>query len=180
MLFFNRIKKIINYIISIKNKRIKNPICRIEEFDFDDKIISLYCRGINSLIKLTLDEIINDSVMLTNLSSKQASWVGFYYGKHYQNLMNEKKYCFNVSNFTIDISSKPEKYNIIMLNRFGHLIYSNQNNGLARAVLPINAINTNIITQFSPMQACYIGVLAGIFASKNTARKSAMYLKTIK
>src|SRR5579872_4106610 len=70
-----------SFISKIKLNR--KPFCRIEEINPTKGTATIYCKWINSPIKLTLNEIINDRVILSNLPSQQAVWVGYYYGKYY-------------------------------------------------------------------------------------------------
>ncbi len=186
VLLYNRTKKLIyaffNFVKSIKYKIINEiTLCHIEEINLTEKTIIIHCKGVDAPIKLTLDEIINDPIILANLSSKQASWIGYYYGKHYSELINEKNVYSNILNFSIDDASG--KSQIIMLNRHGHLIYSNQNN--IYTISPINAMRSEtIITQFTPIQACYIGLLAGACNPKKinhkTDRLTKAHLKIVK
>ena len=163
------------FIKSIKSKIISEvTLCRIEEINLTEQTIVIHCRGIGAPIKLTLDEIINDSIILANLSSKQASWIGYYYGKHYSESINKENGYPNILNFTID--EEPGKNNIIMLNRHGHLIYSSQDKN-THTISPINAMRSeNIIRQFTSIQACYIGILAGISNKNKINHKSSAHL----
>ena len=176
--FYHRIKKFIKHKIS------KQPLCSIEEINLTKKTIIIHCRSIDAPIKLTLDEVINDPAILANLSPKQASWIGYYYGKYYRELISEEKNCSNIFNFTIDESL--EKYNIVMLNRDGNLIYSSCIDNITHTISPINAIRSeNIIMQFPSIQACYIGILAGTYNLKKGHQKtfsslSKAQLKVIK
>ena len=179
VLFYCRIKKFIKHKI-IREK----PLCSIEEINLTKKTIIIHCRSIDAPIKLMLDEVINDPAILANLSSKQASWIGYYYGKYYRELLREENNCSNIFNFTIDESL--EKCNIVMLNRHGNLIYSSRVDNITHTISPINALRSeNIIMQFTPIQACYIGILAGTYNLKKCNQKtfsplSKAQLKVIK
>jgi len=157
----------LNCIRFIKYKLTNETIfCHIEEIDLTKRTIVIHCKGINAQIKFTLDEIISDPVILTNLSPTQASLIGYYYGKYYTELIKDNNRY--IMNFSIDES--PNKFNIIMLNRNGNLIYSNHENN-THTISPINAMRCiNIITQFDSTQACYIGILAGINAHKKAIK----------
>ena len=163
-----------NIIVFIKNKFLAhtNPFCRIEELDLNNKIITIHFRGINAQIKLTFDEIINDSVILSNLAPQQASWIGYYYGKHYSDLINKNSNYANFFDFSID--DQDEIFHILMINRHGHIIYSNKDNNKTNTISPTDAIkNENIINKFSSIQACYIGILAGTASNKISEKKTS-------
>lgn len=133
----NSVEKIFKFIKSIKYKRInKLPLCRIEQINLIKKIITIHCKGIDSPIKLTFNEIINDSIMLSNLSPKQASLIGYYYGKHYKELISEKGNRRDIFNF--DINESLGKYHILMLNRDGNLIYGNHDGNATHIISPMN------------------------------------------
>lgn len=154
-----------NFSNHIRNKFLTkaNPVCRIEEINLERKNIVIHCRGINSPIKLSLDEIIHDSMILSNLSPKQASWIGYYYGKYYKNSINNKKNYNNFIDFSIDEES--DKFKIKMLDRQGNVIYSHDDKFYT--IQPIKALNNeSIINNFTPIQACYIGILAGTAPKK--------------
>lgn len=64
-----------------------------------------------------------------------------------------------------DFSLQPTigKYNIMMIDRQGQLLYSKPNNDSIMVISPELAVRNNkLISQFDPIQACYIGLLAGI------------------
>lgn len=166
MYIFNRIKtkiySIFDYIrssIEIINK--KRTLCRIEEINILKKFIIVHCLGVNAPIKLSFDDLISDYVLLSNLPPKQASWIGYYYGKYYNDLINNKHKCITKFDFTEESSTG--KFKILMLNRKGDLIYTDKEGIKSHIISPINAMNNEaIIANFDPIQACYIGVLVGI------------------
>lgn len=154
-----------NFYKNIRNKFTykSDPMCRLEKIDLAKKIIIIHCRGLISPIKLSLDEAIYDSMILSNLTSKQASWIGYYYGKYYKNSINDKKNYNNFSAFSIDEGSNIFK--IKMINRQGNIIYSYGDK--LYTIQPIRALNDeSTIKNFNPIQACYIGILAGTSTKK--------------
>jgi len=188
MIFYNKIKLITDRMLKFKNKLINKVIhnrdntCRIEKIDISKRIIVIHCRGVNAPIRLSFDELINDNILLSNLSPKHASWVGYYYGKYYIDLIRSKHN--RTTEFDYSIENSTGKFKVIMLNRKGDLIYTDNHYDKNHVISPINAMaNDIIIANFDPIQACYIGILAGtkqknnhkiIINSKNT------YLRLIK
>ena len=172
-----------NFSNHIRNKFFikANPVCRIEEINLEKKMIIIHCRGINSPIKLHLAEAIHDSMILSNLSPKQASWIGYYYGKYHKNLTNNKKNHGTFIDLTMD--EKPSKFKIQMLDRQSNIIYSCDKSHYT--IQPIKALNNeSIINNFTPIHACYIGILAGTSPKKTIDNRpnhvSKINLKIIK
>lgn len=177
MLLYNHIKKLSSdfyrllllsiYKITGKGK----PLCRIEEINILKKTIVIHCRGVEGSVKLSFDEIINDPVMLSNLSSKHASWIGYYYGKHYCNLIREKQKNNASPNFDFSINRFPSQLVITMLNRQNDLVCLDKENNTTCTISPVSAMaNERLIKKFDSIQACYIGILAGTSNSKKINR----------
>src|SRR4029077_19362622 len=92
MLGYKKIKELFLRLFALiirKTKLDEKPLCSLEEINLHHKTISINCKGVRVPIKLKFDEIINDFVILANLSSKHASWVGYYYGKYYSGLITQ-------------------------------------------------------------------------------------------
>lgn len=179
-------KKILNFLKSIFYRAFKSnsSLCHIEEIDLVRNVIVIHCRGVDAPIKLSFDEIINDSVMLSNFSSKHASWIGYYYGKYYKGLVNQKRHC-NIP-FSFSQTTPHEKCSVTMVTRHGNLVYVNHATNTTHTMHPIRIMaNKDLIMRFEPMQACYIGILSGISEEKISNPKSsslprAMQLKLVK
>lgn len=171
----NNLKYFKNAFLSLK----KSPLCRIEEIDLIKNIIVIHCRGVEAPIKLSFDEIINDTEMLSNFSSKHASWIGYYYGRYYHELLSKK------CNYSIPFGlsgNHQAKCNITMVNRQGYIIYIDKKENTIQTMLPINILaNESLILRFDPIQACYIGILSGISKAKMKIHKpSSRQLRLVK
>ncbi len=164
----------------------KTYLCRIEKIDFPKKIVIISFRGMNFAIKINFNEIIMDSIILSNLSPKHASWIGFYYGKYYCDMIDKRNPCAAIDNFYFFIESATEKFNSIMLDRYGDLIYLDIDSNITRTASPINIMrDEKIIMRFDPIQACYIGILAGTSRKKKMSQKEILssnisYLRLVK
>lgn len=139
----------------------------------------IHCRGIDAPITLSFHEIINDPVLLSNFSSIHAAWIGYYYGKYYKELIKEK------GNYSVpfSLSSNPahEKNCILMLTRQGNLVYLNHATNVAHTAHPTRIMaNMNLIIRFEPMQACYIGILSGLYKEKKVISRSSVQLTLVK
>lgn len=83
------------------NKRVKRirdfsktrtkPLCSIKKMGFARKKAILGCRGIvKTHVILKFNELIFYSVILTNLSSTPAAWIGYYYGVYSEEFKYKK------------------------------------------------------------------------------------------
>ena len=183
MLLFDVFKiKIFNYakflrrnlcLILQKNK----PLCHIEEIDMTKKIIIVYSRGVAAPIKFTFDEIIQDVAVISNLSSQQASWVGYYYGICYQRELDAQKNNKIKNKIEFSLSNSEKKYKIMHQNRSGNLTYldTDHNKIYTKSIINILAI-PSLIMEFDPIEACYIGILGGIFIFKSSSEKIINFL----
>ncbi len=162
--YYRWIKSKVSHVLSSKNY-----LCRIEEIDLTKNIIIIHCKWIESPIKLTLDEVINDTDLLSNFSPKHASWIGFYYGKYYNKLISQNRYSTASLQFNHDESIN--KFNIQSVTRHGYLIYIDNETNTHHSMHPVTIMATNhLINKFNPLQACYIGILSGISKAKLSAR----------
>ena len=166
------------FIISqITNGRI--PLCSIEEIDLTHRTVAIHCKGVRVPIKLTFDEVINDYMILSNLSPKHASWVGYYYGKYYTDLISQNTGHHDSLNFDFSTNASSGKLNILMLARNSDLIYLDKNDK-SHIISPIKVVTQeNLIAGFDPIQACYIGILAGTSRSKKRKNESHTSLHNV-
>lgn len=148
------------------------PTCRIEEIDTTKQIVIIHCRGIDAPIKLKLSEAISDLVILTNLSPQHASWIGYYYGKSYINTtVSQGKHINAHDLLQNDIESD---YKILYQDRRGNICFQNRSDNQLQMSSPIKLIsNSSLMNKFSAQQACFLGIQAGIAASKKMHNHSA-------
>ena len=125
----------------------------------------MHTRGINIPFSLRFDAIIKEEALLNSFSSRHASYIGYYYGIHNGRSIENTNakgyfYCFT--------DSPSNKYTIRGLDRHRNLIYIDQihKNQMTRSPDQIMAL-TDVIMDFPPAQACYIGILAGINHAKS-------------
>ena len=143
----------------------KNYLCRVE--DINENGVAIYSRGTRLAMYLNFNTIMNDLYILENCPPKQAALIGFFYGKYYYNMLDQKNHYQAPFNFFKNTSLT--KYLITAIDRKGNLSYLDQNSGLQTAKQPIEIVtNHNLIGQFTSLQAFYIGVLSGITQAKST------------
>src|SRR3990167_4921549 len=182
MMPYKRMKAFISNlsgIIFCQTTRDRIPLCSIEEIDISQKTVSIHCKGVRTPIKLTFYEIINDDMILSNLSPKHASWVGYYYGKYYTDLISQNTGHHDSLNFDFSTNASSGKLNILMLARNSDLIYLDKNDK-SHIISPIKVVTQeNLIAGFDPIQACYIGILAGTSRSKKRKNESHTSLHNV-
>jgi hypothetical protein len=141
------------------------PVCRIEEIDTIRQTVIIHCRGIDAPIKLKLSEAISDLVILANLSPLHASWIGYYYGKSYINTAVSPAGCMNTHDL-LQHDSESE-YEVIYQDRRGNIGFQKRSDRQLQVCSPHKLISdSTLINKFSTQQACFLGILAGIAASK--------------
>ncbi|MCD6040284.1 MAG: phosphomannose isomerase mannose pyrophosphorylase [Gammaproteobacteria bacterium] len=142
------------------------PLCRLEDIDIIKRKVVIHCRGISTVIKINLEEIMYDEVLISNLSPVQAAWIGYYYGIHYEEfkLHNNSEIYNNGPPFT----DRGGKCSMVMLDRRGNLVYFDQTKNRNLVAIPLIILKTqSLLQKFSPLQACYIGFLSGLSVSKD-------------
>lgn len=153
----NAIKKLMQH---------EQPLCRLEAIDLVKKIAIINCRYISTSIKISLAEIIYDQILISNLLSKQAAWIGYYCGINYRQSINNDRKKHNV---IIPLMDENYEYMIVAIDRKGNLTYFDKTNNLNCVTTPLLILKTkDLLNKFSPIQAYYIGMLSGLSMDKNT------------
>ena len=142
----------------------KKCLSRIEHIDMERETIVVHTRGITAPLHLKFDAIIKEEALLNSFSSRHASYIGYCYGVHNGSATKDTNakgyfYCFT--------DNPSNKYTIRGLDRRRNVIYMDQinKNQITRSPDQIMGL-TDIIINFPPLQAFYIGILAGINHTK--------------
>lgn len=144
----------------------KQCLSRIEHINMEKQTIVVHTRGVHAPLHLKFDAIIKEEALLNSFSSRHASYIGYYYGIHTGTTIENPN---NATGYFYCFSESPSnKYTIRGLDRRKNLIYIDQinKNQITRAPEQIMGL-TDVISDFPPLQACYIGILAGINHSKS-------------
>lgn len=120
----------------------------------------LYSKGTRVHSLYSFSEILFDKAILSSLSSKDASIIGFHYGlsRCSSKGLNER---FEFSLFNTDDAN----YNLVSIDRKKNIIFSYiiGTKIATRQMSPNDILDSkHIIDGFHPIQACYIGYLGGI------------------
>ncbi len=176
IMILKRIKRLLCSYKSILHNHFVDKQClsRIEHIDIEKQTIVVHTRGINAPLHLKFDAIIKEEALLNSFSSRHASYIGYYYGIHNGKTLETA----NARGYFHCFTDNPlKKYTIRGLDRHRNLIYIDQinNNQMTRSPDQIMAL-TDLIINFPPLQACYIGILAGISHTKSQ-KKPTTHLK---
>ncbi len=140
--------------------------CEIKEFNLQSREVLIHCYGVRIIIiKSSISKVITDPNIVVNLSSNQASWLGYYYGKLYTSSQNDELLVkFKNGGFFLRISCG--RYKMVAYNN-KILTYTDIKTNKIYKGSPISIFQNNyLISQFDPSQACYIGMLVGLIVAK--------------
>lgn len=160
------IQNIIHPIINLFREIyiINSPHYRIEEIDLDKQTVTLYCRGGVTIFSLHFSDIISDQAIISKLRSRQACFLGYYYGKMVREFTETSKSTVarNINNGFM-LKHKTGRFRIFSQDRKGLITYIDTKTQKSINDMPANiASNQKLISNFDPCQAYYIGILAGM------------------
>ncbi len=165
---YNRVVFCGNLYFNSFKKNIKSSVLeKIDNFNFE---VILHIRGTRECIPYKLCEVIFDIAIISSLSSEDASDIGYNYGLHYKEmgLKNHNSYTFMIN------PSEKRQFTLLSLDRKKNITFSFQEKNKIKSLNmnPEDIFKTkSILKGFHPVQACYIGILAGI--RKNSTNNSA-------
>lgn len=141
---------------------------RLSSIDQDNQTAILHVIQKSIFIKLTFAEIISNTEMIEGLSSKDACWIGVYYGIAVRRALKRKENLKNIKKPSYLLHHKYGSYKIVCENRDGSIGCIHLKTRQELNIDPLSiAKDEGFIKQFDANQACYIGILAGIAMEKN-------------
>jgi len=168
-----------NIWLAVKNayqdiKTLDISAIRLEEIDISKKIVVVRSRGARAVLKLSIAEAIADPSIVANLLSAQACWLGYYAGLIYDpSEIHRQKQLLKSADSAFSLKCNKGQYKIVSQDRKGEITYINITTHVVKSNHPIDIAQDNaIISNFDTSQACYIGILAGIYAEKYGANIS--------
>lgn len=160
------VKKGFFKIGKLMNKFIIDRFLTIKTINPDENKVIMHCRRMHKLLHFTLDEVINDKHILSKFSSYEASQIGYYFGKN--KALNEVSVDFFKS-------QRLKKYSIMMIDRKGDIIYIDRETHEMHIRSPEYLILTHhLIDHFDSLQACYLGILSGIYEKKRLEKAKSL------
>lgn len=171
----NIVKIVINHLRAAmqlgKSSAPVGVIYRLTDINPDTLIVVLKCLNSSALLKDKLPKIINDKDILSGLEPIEACWLGYYYGKAIQKKSGQEKKKLE-SNVSLLMQNKRGKLLIYSFNRGGTISYLDTETKLTITEDPLLiAKNPDLINQFDPTQACYIGILSGLQIQKDVSKE---------
>ncbi|OGT41295.1 MAG: hypothetical protein A3F13_09865 [Gammaproteobacteria bacterium RIFCSPHIGHO2_12_FULL_40_19] len=159
----------------------------LEEIDISKKVVVVRSRGARAVLKLSIAEAIADPSIIANLLPVQACWLGYYAGLLYDpaEIQKQKQYLKNAEG-VFSLKCAAGQYRVVSQDRKGEITYMKSNDTDVITEYPINIVQDEVtISKFDASQACYIGILAGIYVTKygnnaQTIQKKPPILHVIK
>lgn len=161
----------------------KNYLYFIEEINIQKNLVTLRCTGTRAVIKLSIEEVVADSVIIEGLCPRQACILGGCYGRLMRFSADREKKLKNVTSMTFQLSNKRGRYVVQCQHRTGEIGYFNKKTKQAFIEHPLTIVNNAyIISEFDPTEACYLGILAGSSLERAiiTGKEIAQAAKLIK
>lgn len=154
--FINFLKK---YFGSFKLNLSKSAL---KGFDLNNLTVHIFIRGSRSITDFQLEKIIFEQGILSTLNPYEAALIGYYYGMNYKK-MTKKNYIKNSSFFLKNDDSY--KNAIISIDRNNCVGFTTNISNRPKQIYmqPMHILSQKkIINDFHPVQACFIGISAGI------------------
>lgn len=155
---FNSIIHLLSkYSSFFKNELNKSVIGNIDTKNFS---VHLHTKGSKNFTTYKLSDVIYDKALISSLTPKEASTLGYQYGLNFKSLEQIGK------NYNLTLyNSKSSLYNLLSIDRNKNIIFSyNVGLNILNKQMSPEAIyrSDTILKGFHPIQACYIGLLAGM------------------
>lgn len=156
----------------------KDCLSRIEKIDKDNQIVIVYTRGIYIPIYIKFTDAVKDKAFLSSFSSRHASFIGYYYGLYYFNILET----YNYNDDWLNNEFNENQYHLIHgIDRKGNILYLDRQKKCLNTLPPTHIMkDIQLIRSFPPIQSCYIGILAGISDYKKTQKKHALNKPNLK
>lgn len=179
-IFYLGFKKIKSEIKNLyfEYQRKRDIIYRIIMIDPKKQNAILQIKDKNVIFKSNVIQILYDANILKGLAPKDASHLGIVYGKILKKVSDNKSFLKNDRMMNL-LQNNNGKYRILYERRDKKIGYVNiiSNDVYIESPLEI-ANNKEVINQFNPSQACYIGILAGIMLEKSKYKKLNSIIQT--
>ncbi len=173
-----------NFLSSIKNKASylsqlyinsfrRNMLnTHVKEIDIKHNKVVLYARGNTNYLYLDIFEVFYDFQLISAIKSEISVKIGYYCGLNYSQLIhnnnNNKLFNYSIHDYNsciCSIISCDRKKNISFLISYKKM--KKESYMSPRQIIG----KKGLIEKFHPIQACYIGMLAGIHDSSNNIAK---------
>jgi hypothetical protein len=128
----------------------------------EDHKVVFACRLLRSTFTLALSEAVHDTKIILGLNSTQACWLGIQYGQGLH-LTNTHEKRLNSTGYSFKLKKNLGRYQIRHVDRDGALCIIDRQTQRELIKDPREiAQSRHYIGEFDSVEACYIGILAGI------------------
>jgi len=146
--------------------------CRIESISLKKQEVVFHIKNKSTFLKCTLADAIGDLSIIENLSPREACWLGGYFGRAIKKKTGKSDAIKKMKAQGFLLKGDKGAYQIAFQNRTGEIGYFDKASKEQFVDSPVAlASHDYIVSKFSPSQACYIGILAGIFMEKKLLTK---------
>lgn len=151
----------------------KNILFRVIDINSRNQEVTLQIIGRNAIFCCSYLQVICDPSIMLGLSSEHACWIGIHYGRVFQSAIDGRAEINKTKRNVLSMEHAVGQYILNYETRRGMIGYVDSLNNKTYVEPPVTiASNSHIINKFSPVQAVYIGILAGIALEKDTSRKT--------
>lgn len=153
-----------NYVKSFKSN-MGNPT--VKKIDFKNNKIAVFVRGSRDIVHFNIFDIFYDTSLLSSLSSSSGFEIGYFCGVNFAYFSkNSERKSFD---YSLYLNAEKYRCSIIYIDRKKNIVfnYTTKNYTKEFNMNPLAIKNQKgLIKNFSPIQACYIGLLAGCYKEK--------------
>jgi len=161
---FSMLQKLVNiFQRSIREYR-RSQRLRYKIVDANHKQgrVKFICRYLRSNFSLPIGEAAHDVKIVSGLAAPQACWLGIQYGQLLRQ-NNQSNATQKLSRYTFQLKRNIGRYRINHVDRGGDICFIDRISKLKHTKDPrAIAQSPQFIREFDPVQACYIGILAGM------------------
>jgi len=141
--------------------------CRLVDFDTQKQAVIVRFKMKSPVFRLPLAEAIYKTELMSMLTPLEACWIGGHYGRLVRASVEGREMLRDVTKMHLFLKESNAPYRILSLNREQEICYCDRLNQHVFVEHPFSIVNNEaLISKFDPLQACYIGFLAGMTMEK--------------
>lgn len=161
---FNKLKSKAEWFFGLDK-----PTYHVEDINSTTQEVVLLMHGSSPVIRMQLMDVISSPPILGGLRADQACWIGYSYGLVLakEATMNTRKSRSTQSQLGFLLLPNDSPYQISCQTRAGEIIYRDTQTLQIHNEMPASIISDKVkVANFSPSQACYLGILTGVQRKK--------------
>jgi hypothetical protein len=140
---------------------------KVVAIDMELRKVSFRPKKKAAVITYSFSEAVADLDLIGGLTPEEASWIGGYFAKSLRGMSGKARSKCSRKSMDDLMSGAGSRYQIITRHRDGRVSYIDKLSKEKYQEHPVTIVTTkSILRDFSPSQACYIGILAGLGLDK--------------